>query len=314
MKTAVLLYLYDTSLWPEFEQLLIPIKSHIKLFVGLCSDNLCQDNEAIISRISANFDASISIYPNKGVDIGPFLLQIDKLDKTEYPYFIKLHSKKSLWGLYRNISWRSLLVHSLIGSPTIFHNNIQLLNDNKSIGAIGNTGLLLDREKEGFNSQIIFDILHNNLKIPLSHISRYDFSFLAGSIFGARTSIFQDYFTSEIIKNLYAKMPEGIIIDNDGGKITHALERIFGYIIRLSNYQFANGYIDNKKTLICKSSGSKSSIIICYDDTCYLDSNILYAGKIFYINNKQLLINWKHSNKNGFWKKYIQIKKDLYYY
>jgi hypothetical protein len=313
MKTAVLLYLYDTALWKEYKQLLEPIKSEIDLFLALSSDDLCKNNSLISEDAQESFSCKTLVFPNKGVDIGPFLLQLKELDEDEYPYFIKLHSKKSLWGIHKNISWRSLLVNSLIGNEDIFHNNIDLMNFNSSIGAIGNTGLLLDREREGFNTELIYQILHNYLHIPVEQIARHDLSFLAGSIFMSRTKIFKRYFTNDIIDSVYKMLPEGAISDSVEGQIPHSLERIFGYIINLSNLQFANGYIDSKITLVHKDNSSKYDLISCYDNTCYIDSNILYSGTKFQISPKHLLINWKHNNKNGFWKKYTKIKNDLYY-
>jgi lipopolysaccharide biosynthesis protein len=313
MKTAVLLYLYDTTLWLEYKKLLEPIKSEIDLFLALSSDNFCQNNTLIAQEASESFNCTISILPNKGVDIGPFLLQIKELDVNKYPYFIKLHGKKSLWGVHKNISWRSLLVHSLIGNKQIFNKNLELLNSNCAIGTIGNTGLLLSREKEGFNTELIFHILHNYLHIPLEQIARHDLSFLAGSIFMSRTEIFKQYFTNDIIDSIYTILPEGAISDSVEGKLPHSLERIFGYIVNFSNLQFANGYVDSKIILVNKDNSSKYDLVSCYDNTCYVDSNILYSGTKFEISPKHLLINWKHNNKNGFWKKYTKIKNGLYY-
>jgi lipopolysaccharide biosynthesis protein len=313
MKTAVLLYLYDTGLWLEYKKLLEPIKSEIDLFLALSSDDLCQNNALIAKDASDSFNCHASILPNKGVDIGPFLVQIKELNQDKYPYFIKLHAKKSLWGLHKNILWRSLLVNSLIGNKKIFHQNIELLKSNHSIGTIGNTGLLLDREKEGFNSELIFQILYNYLHIPLEQIARHDLSFLAGSIFMSRTEIFKRYFTNDVIDSIYKMLPEGAVSDEIEGKLPHALERIFGYIVNFFGLQFANGYIDKKITIVNKENSSKYDLISCYDNTCYMDSNILYSGTKFQISPKYLLINWKHNNKNGFWKKYTKINNDLYY-
>ena len=313
MKTAVLLYLYDTGLWLEYKKLLEPIKSEVDLFLALSSDDLCQNNSLIAKDASESFNCKTSTLPNKGVDIGPFLLQIRELDVNKYPYFIKLHAKKSLWGVHKNISWRSLLVNSLIGNKEIFNKNTNLLDSNCAIGTIGNTGLLLGREKEGFNTELIFQILHDYLHIPLEQIARHDLSFLAGSIFMARTKIFKQYFTNDIIESIYKILPEGEISDSVEGKLPHSLERIFGYIVNFSNLQFANGYIDNKITLVHKDNSSKYDLVSCYDNTCYVDNNILYSGTKFEISTKHLLINWKHNNKNGFWKKYTKIKNGLYY-
>lgn len=312
-KIAVLLYLYDTALWDEYKKLLTPISDNIDLFLALSKDNFRNNNLSIIEDANNNFSLADSIIcVNKGADIGPFLKQIQKLDENTYPIFIKLHSKNSLWGEYKNISWRSLLVHSLIGSQEIFQQNIYLMN-NKNIGTIGNTGLLLGRDKEGFNTELIFYILHKHMNIPIEQIARQDLSFLAGSIFMSKTSIFKKYFTNNIIDQLYNLFPEGLVYDNKNGQIAHSLERIFGYIINISDYQFANGYIDRKIKLIHKDNTSKYDIVLCYDNTCYVNNNILMAGTSFNISDKYMMINWKHNNKNGFWKKYTKIKKDLYY-
>lgn len=313
-KIAVLLYLYDTALWKEYKTLLEPIKNNIVLFLALSKDDFCKNNNLIENDAKLSFELAETIYTdNKGSDIGPFLLQLTTIDSAKYPLFLKLHSKKSLWGIHKNISWRSLLVHSLIGNKNIFDKNIELMYTNPTIGMIGNTGLLLDREKEGFNTELIFDLLYNTLDIPLEQIARRDLSFLGGSIFLSRTKLFQMYFTKDIIKKLYDMFPIGIVDDSKQAQVAHSLERIFGYIVNFANLQFANGYIDHKIKIIHQDSQAKYDLVKCYDNTCYIDSNIIYSGTKFDISEKSFLVNWKYSNKNGFWKKYTKIQKDLYY-
>jgi len=122
MKTAILLYLYHLDLWEEYKNLLLQNCENYDLFLGVCADN---NNDYVINDYKNNFKNShIQILKNKGVDIGPFLKQLEILDENTYPFFIKLHSKKSL---IKNLNWRVNLVDSLIGNKFTYLKNLELI-------------------------------------------------------------------------------------------------------------------------------------------------------------------------------------------
>jgi len=310
MKVAVLLYLYNKNLILEYCQLLKPISDHIHLFLGLCVDNEIDSQEIKNTLENNSIPYTISIFPNKGLDIGPFLQQLNNIDDTEYSSFIKLHSKQSLWGYNKNIDWRIPLVNSLIGSERIFLENFNTIVNNKHIGMIGNTGFMLGRDKEWNNTSLIKHIATNFLNITNEEISRSDLSFIAGSIFWAKTSVFKKYFSGDTINAIYSLLEDNKFTDKDQPRYAHSLERLFGYIIGLSGLQITNGFVD-RIINITNENQQSYNIVECYSNRCYVDIDVLIAGTIYKISDK-LLINWKHKGVNGFWKKYKQITDNHY--
>ncbi len=309
-KIAVLLYLYNDNLLDEYIELLKPIKSHISLYTGLCSDFIDQQDRVRLVLKNNFKDYTLNIYENRGLDIGPFLLQLDALDTSKHSHFIKLHSKQSLWGQFKNINWRIPLVNSLIGTKKIFLANKKLCS-NEHIGIIGNTGFLLNTDKEGLNGELIENIATETLGIPEEQINRTDLGFLAGSIFWARTDIFKRYFTSEVIKSLYAKLDIGRFNDREKPTYAHALERLFGYIISISGLHIADGLVDNKIYITNSDTMNSYEIVCCYNNQCYMSIDSTISG-LYYPLPSDILINWKHKSYNGIWKKYHKISPNTY--
>lgn len=310
MKVAVLLYLYNQNLVSEYCKLLDPVSDYIHLFLSICEDNEKEQDyiQNILDNTSIKY--TISVVPNKGLDIGPFLQQIKSIDHTEYSSFIKLHSKQSLWGYYKNIDWRIPLVNSLIGNKRIFLENFNTIVNNKHIGMIGNTGFMLGRDKEWHNSELIKNIAKTFLNISDEEIDRSDLSFIAGSIFWSKTSLFQKYFSTDIIDRIYALLETNKFTDRSYPTYAHSLERLFGYIVQLSGLQIVNGFTDDVIT-ISNENNEPYNIVRCYNNRCYLDIDVLISG-IYYRVNDSLLINWKHKSTHGFWKKYTRITHSHY--
>lgn len=309
-KIAVLLYLYNNNLLDEYVKLLKPIKSYISLYVGLCSDYIYQQ-DSIRFLLDSNFtEYTLNIYENKGLDIGPFLLQLDVLDASRHSHFIKLHSKQSLWGQFKNINWRIPLVNSLIGNKKIFLANKKLCS-NKHIGMIGNTGFLLNTDKEGLNGELIENIATEILGIPEEQINRTDLGFLAGSIFWARTDLFKQYFTTQAIKSLYSQLDYGRFNDREKPTHAHALERLFGYIVSISGLHIADGLVDDKIHITNPDTMNSYDIVCCYNNQCYMSIDSTVSG-LYYSLPSEILINWKHKSYNGIWKKYRKISPKTY--
>lgn len=219
-KIPVIIWMYHTELWNEFLELLIKNRNYVYPVVGLHKDN---DNKIIVKSIKKNFDEfNIDYYDNYGKDIGPFLFQIQKI---ESPFFIKIHSKKT-----NNWNWRKELVTDLLGEVLL--SNIKTLSSdigNNDIGLIANKRWILSNY-EYKNKENIKQIC-NIINIDYEKLKNG--SFVAGTMFMSRTDIFKKYLNCvnlpEIIKLI--KHETGDLKDEVIGTFTHALERIFGYII-----------------------------------------------------------------------------------
>lgn len=286
-KVAIILWLYHIDLWPEFYNLLKPLSDNIVLYLGLC-DSLISDYPQIEKDIRI-FDHKIYYQNNYGCDVAPFLNQIHTISE---PTFIKIHSKKSSWGVKNNIQWRSVLVHDLIGSKQIFDNNIVQLSD-PGIGMISNKNLLLDN-REIKNTDIIKNIT-NMINIDYNTVSNSLFP--AGNMFFSKTSIYKKYFTIEICDklNFYLQKEKGKIDDSSNGTYAHSLERIFGYIIKADNKAFSFPKHNIIKILNDQApNGKYYSLIITYDNHCYLIEDLNVYGNIIERTNNTMLIEWLH--------------------
>jgi len=285
-KVAVILWLYHIDLWKEFYQLLKPINNDIVLYLGLPTEaSWFYDS---IKQDIADFNHNIHYNPNYGCDVAPFLNQLHYISE---PTFIKLHSKKSSWGVKRNIPWRSVLLHDLIGSKEIFDKNRIIIN-NDDAGAVCNKLLLL-KDRELTNTKIIKKIC-KLINIKYSHVAKSEFS--AGNMFWSKTDIYKKYFKKEICEKLLNSLQKekGKITDEYYGTYSHSLERVFGYIIKQEEKKFL--YPNHKaiKILNKQAENGYYNLVITYDKCCYLEEDLNAFGHIIKLSKKNMLIQWLH--------------------
>lgn len=281
-KVAVCLYLYHTDLWPEFKTLLTPLKDYIKLYIGLCTDN------PIINDFN-DFDCTVTIHKNYGADVAPFLHQLSILEE---PIFIKLHSKKSLWGYKHHIEWRHLFLHDFISSQKILKKNIIQLNSRNNYALLSNKALLFNN-REGTNQKNI-EHLCDIIKIDYATIKNN--KFVAGNMFMGKTEIFKKCFLpylSAIDKLLYQET--GKLSDQKNGTYSHAMERLFGYIIEYNNYKFCYPKHEVIKILNNEAPNKKYfRAVIMYNNYCYLVEDPNVYGYYKNINANTCSICWYH--------------------
>jgi lipopolysaccharide biosynthesis protein len=287
-KVAVILWLYHHDLWEEFLSLLIPIKDKIVLYVGLCEDH---NNEDIIQSIKKNLsDYNISLYANCGVDVRPFIHQLSLVNEK---FFIKLHSKKSKWGRKKHVDWRSVLVHSLIGSKEIFENNIDLLEKNNNIGIICNKNLILSNREVNHTDKIkkicnILDIEYNKV---------LEKKFCGGNMFASKTALYKQYFTplNTEIDHLLCLEKRKIKENTFGGTYSHSLERVFGYIIEANQMIIAESPLKTIKILNREAPNQEAfNLIINYNNSCYVIESLNIYGHVIKNTKHDMLIKWMH--------------------
>jgi len=205
---GIILHIYHTDLWRYFEKKLKSLDAQFDLHI-----TLCDEVEDISKDILKSFpSANITKYPNKGQDIGPFLLTFKKLRNRDYDYLIKLHTKKSenfldCGGVVRpekGAPWRDELVNSLISSDETIIKNISILKE---------TEYKMCGSKKW--------LLKNN-------------SFIGGTMFMVDFKILSSCLTDELIDKWYAKMPDGYVQD---GSFAHRVERLLGKIIVNAGYK-----------------------------------------------------------------------------
>ena len=289
-KIAISIWLYHTDLWDEIFALIKPFKSSIKLYIGL------EYNSIIYSKILQDLDASniehqITFHNNYGADIAPFL---HHLQYIEEPYVLKLHTKKSLLGINKQINWRQVLFHTFIGNRQIFYGNIQKL-ESHTTGMICNKNLCWNNTSTS-EKQIIelCDILN------IDYIKVTNGQFAAGTMFLTKKHILSKYLTksnTDIIINRL-KYEVGKIDERRNGTYSHAMERIFGYIIENEELIFDFPKYETIK-IFNKETNHYYNLVIMYNNDCYLLEDINVYGKLYWDKNNIYTIEWLHQNKTN---------------
>lgn len=286
-KVAVSLYLYYTDLWLDFYELLSPIKEHIKLYLTLSYDRCSSFDHKYLDE----FDHQLFYHNNYGADVAPFLNQLSSIAE---PTFIKIHSKKSLWGFKRHINWRELLLYNLLGSPGIFHDNMIKMNDTNN--GVLCSGQLLFNNRELKNVpqiQKVCNILNMDYNIVKNG------TFMAGNMFWGNTNLFQKSLVPHLSNiNSLLVAETGKINDDFHGTYCHAMERIFGYIVSFNNKQFVHSTVPTLKVLNSEApNGTHFNMVITHKNFCYLLEDPNVYGKIHTRNNEIISIRWTHLTK-----------------
>jgi lipopolysaccharide biosynthesis protein len=284
---AILLYVYHTEIWDEIYPLLHDIKHLSSLYLSIFSDH---DNTQILQQSrNLNVDKITVIQKNHGVDISPFLYQINTIDHNKYPYFIKLHSKKSL--LAKKINWRAILYNSLIGSSDIVKNNLLLFQKNNSIGALTDKSMIMN------------NIGHNKLQInylcKLLDINNKKRNFMGGSMFMGQTHLFQKYLNDNTVYSIDALLEDGAVKDDNRGTFCHAMERIFGKIVFENNLIIKGSDIEPSFKILNTQHKQKYSFYKTYNNYCYNTIGPKFFGKVLQLDNKELVVDWLHMQQTS---------------
>ena len=287
--TILLLQLYSLERLQELSSLLNVLKQPAIAI----SANIKNKKHILLDSFINKFQnriVDISYHENYGVDIAPFLHQLSRISHKEFPYFIKIHSKQSLFGKNGDIDWGTILIDSLIGDLFNYQSNISSINS-KHIGTVSH-GFLTLKNNQGRNVQKI-DTLCNLIGIDYSTVS--DTKFAAGSMFLSKTKIFQKYLSKHfsyldtLLSTETGKVYDG---NTSTGTYSHALERIFGYIITSEGLKFSPCITQNYT--IFNSQYRKLHLRITYNKLCYLTEDLHVFGYIHYQDEKYIDIKWYH--------------------
>lgn len=303
-KIAVILWLYHNDLSDEFYSLLDPIKNLIDLHLCLCKDNNNSQTVSLMSNLSCT--KSISYYPNCGADIYSFLQILPLIDNK---YFIKIHSKKSLWGLKKHCNWRAILLDSLIGSRSILQTNISKL-EKYNANYLSAYSLTYKNNNYIHENQIneLLDIL--DLDINMSQQK-----FCGGNMFIGNTKFYQDTLAGSLDKICELLSQEtGKINEYRDGTYSHAMERIFGYCV--PQQTFIKSCLDTIKIKVTDNDLLKKNIKYIrlkpmYNNDIYCVDQPNIYGTIKKWQKKDLHIVWYHADTQIL-ARYIKIKGKIY--
>lgn len=287
-KVAVSLCLYHTDLWLDFYELLSPIKDNIKLYLTLSYDTSSRFDPKSLEE----FDYQLFYHDNYGADVAPFLNQLSSISE---PTFIKLHSKKSLWGFKKHINWRELLLYNLLGSPSIFHDNMIKMNDDNN-GVLCSKNLLFHNRELKNVSQI--QKVCNTLNMDYNIVKNG--SFMAGNMFWGNTNLFQKSFLPYVdALDSLLSTETGKVDDSFNGTYSHAMERIFGYIVSFNKKQFAYAEVPLIKVLNpIAPNGTHFNMVVTHKNCCYLLEDPNLYGIVLDKQDYKIYIKWIHLDQD----------------
>ena len=221
MKSAIVLHLYYQDLWEEFKEVLLPILSDtVDLYVTVVDPE--DEHLKDILTVTSN----VEIVPNRGMDIGPFLLTYKKI-RGKYGTITKIHSKKSLHTAGIGEHWRRSLYAPILKSHKSISEYLLEYTEPVMVG----TGLytISSEEDPGRNTKELQEHISNICK-ELNILTKG--SFIAGTMFMVNDIYMNSIFTDEVIDSIYSMFEENYVRDNSAA---HAMERVFGYLATQTN-------------------------------------------------------------------------------
>lgn len=223
-KIAVILHLYYADLWDYFLPYLRNIDTDIDLYISITTGHCDSFTPEIEDSIKAEFpDTFITLLPNRGMDVAPFLYWMNEIlkENRNYDCILKLHSKKSLAHSFElGERWRQQLTFALIGTTEkLTHNYYACINpDCKKVAS--SQWILPQRiigyEQQFFQAEIDFE----------------QYEFVGGTMFMINFELLKEWLIKDkIYERYYDKFEDGYIGDDS---IAHQLERAFGCLMALN--------------------------------------------------------------------------------
>lgn len=232
-KLCIIIHLYYTDLWDEINSYLKNVYCEYDLHISLTKDKV-DENSKFIEKIKHLKNIYIYKVDNIGLDIGPFLYVFNEIvnKNMKYDLMLKIHTKKGLHGNRpKSIGerWRKQLIHPILKDKSTTKNIIEMFNNDSSVGIVGSKLWLVDRNHPGF---------YYNIKYIKEFIKYFDFKteykdikFIGGTIFWSKFNVFENFFKTHNMMEVYKILEEGAFTDSHSPKKTHAMERIISMIM-----------------------------------------------------------------------------------
>ena len=197
------------------------------------SENLRQVADAVQSSLP---DCRFIKVANVGYDAYPFLkvLQVNNLSK--FDYIMKLHTKNerpdsrsTVYGIdVPSYKWRDDLVNALLGSEEVFLRNLQTLEEDISVGAIG-AGRYLFSTLDN-NEETNYDLAKWRAAFDIDESTHY----FGGTMFLARAYPFERFKRNRLEE---VDFGDGQMESFAHKNMAHVFERLFGLVIESEGFK-----------------------------------------------------------------------------
>jgi lipopolysaccharide biosynthesis protein len=232
---AVVVHIYYEDTWSDIigalRGLTVPFDLIITTVAG---------RERLIETIGRAYPrAEIEIVENRGRDVGPFMLLLERGRLDRYKYVCKVHGKKSIDGgrkTYMGAMWRRRLLFDLLGGPGAANGAIEMFERDPSIGMIGPRVFRLP--KEGYGEDLAWSA-NRSMTLKIAErmgvpADEFQLDFFSGTMFWVRPEALKPL--AQL--HLSADMPyESGLIDGD---LPHAIERVLSTSVLVAGFKLAN--------------------------------------------------------------------------
>lgn len=234
LKTALHIHVLYIDMLEKIIHLIESNQSSIDFLISTDTLKKAEEIKQLFSTKNLNF--TITIVPNNGRDIGPFLTTYAK-KILDYDVIGHIHTKKSPDIKDRIVieHWNNFLLENLVGGK---YNMIDQILDNFNNNS--NLGLVYPSDPNfvGWTKNRSFaDILSKKLGIE-KYLPEEIYSFPVGTMFWARPQALKPLFDLKLTFDDYPE--EALPYD---GSILHALERMIPVIIASQNYTHSVTYV-----------------------------------------------------------------------
>lgn len=188
-----------------------------------------ESNRGFQETILAAFpDARIYVTENRGRDILPFIAIYRGIRPLDYPYLLKIHTKKSL-HTRDGVNWGADMYRKLMGSPEVINSVMSAFESHRRTGIIGPRGHVVDGHTNWRPNQKKTTELARRAGI---FKDSFLFNFVAGSMFWARPAALQYLATLPLQDREFEAEPLGV-----DGAMVHAVERFIGLSCEALGYK-----------------------------------------------------------------------------
>lgn len=224
-RVAIAVHVYYEDTWPDIASALKHVNAPFDLIATV---PLADQSFGLVGAISALFPRVV-VWPlqNRGRDVRPFLLLLEKGAFDRYDYICKIHGKKSSDGgrsSHLGTIWRRRLLCDLLAAPNIVETIVERFDDDPRIGMIGPKAFRMPSSTypEDMCKTIRWDEmldLADRMGIPKEE---FRLDFFGGSMFWVRRKALEPLRKL----NLVDKFDDEAGLQ-DGG-MEHIVERLFG--------------------------------------------------------------------------------------
>lgn len=199
-------------------------------YVSTDTEEKRQEIERVMRQKCLAANTVVEVYPNKGRDVLPFLLQM-KERIGRYEYICHIHSKKTATNEHGN-DWRRYIFRHLLGSSEEIRRIFRLFEEDPRLGIVMPETypvLALQAEwggnKEGVQS--VLRLMDAETPLPADPV------FPVGNMFWART---------DAVKKMFSRMADEAEFPEESGQVNgttaHEIERAWIYLARAEGYSY----------------------------------------------------------------------------